>query len=504
MGDRYNNFRYGEQKYGASNSQNLLWAVEIDWDADGVFDGQNEAPYVTAFDCTRGRQYYINADGDGFEPMSVGRCNLTFENSSRRFDPWNTQGPLYGLICPGRKAQISVSYLGVRYPVMAGYVSDIQPASGDYSQAQVTILDGMQYLVENTVSVLLQKNISYATGIGLALDAISWPDVWGCSLDTGIAELPYWWCDGDDGRKAIQALADGNLGIFFVAADGKAKFYSRDHVSDPVMLMEQADINKEIILAQPWEVVRNTIHITAHPLTVQTLGDLWKLGDKPSLGIGETITLFANFAYNSNSCAASGVIAPLATTDYLANSASDGSGTNLTASIAITTTVFSKTAKLEIKNNSGSLAYITMLRIRGNAITDAGGVTLEEVDMASQDAFGKRAFSLDTPWLQNTNNADSFAKMIKTSMAIPRAFPQIYTEGRPDIQFMLDLFDAVTLDLPDLEINDDYRVGWINHKWLSENGQMVRTTLKTETYQNINANAWQFPTRIGQSSIFAY
>ncbi|HAL17317.1 MAG TPA: hypothetical protein DCP32_11390 [Anaerolineaceae bacterium] len=504
MGGRYGTFKYGSQKYGTSGNQNILWAVQIDWDADGVFDGTNEAQYMTDFSVVRGRHYYINSDGSGFEPMSVGRVDLTLTNGDRRFDPWYTHGPLYGKISPGKKAQIWLRYLGVTRSIFAGYISDIQPISGDYSRVRVTILDGIQYLIENPVSVLLRQNISHAAGIGAILDAIEWPTIWGRSLETGIAELAYWWADGEKSRTAIQSLVDANFGAFFVAADGKAKFYTRNHVSISVVTVAEADLKREVVVPQPWEVVRNKIQIIAHPLAAQSISDLWRMGDTPGIGPGETLTIFANFEYGGKSCPAINVINPVATTDYLANTQSDGLGTNLTGSLAVTSTVFSKTAKLDVTNNSSELVYPIMLKIRGNAVIEIGAGTVEAQDGASQTAYGKRSFNLDNPWVQNVNTAQAFANYIKANIALPRAFPQVQLEGRPDIQFKPDLFDAVTLQLPSLGISDDYHVGHIEHHWLDEGGQSVRTTWKLETFENININAWKFPANIGVSTYFGY
>ncbi|HWR66066.1 MAG TPA: hypothetical protein VN364_08100 [Bellilinea sp.] len=497
-------FRYGAQKYGAAENNLIRWAIQIDWDADGVYDGTNEANYAIGMSVVRGRQHTIKQAGDGFVPLPTGRVDLTLDNHSRRFDPWFIHSPLFGNISPGRKARIWLSYQGVTRRVFAGYVSDIQPVSGDNRQVRVTILDGIQYLMENPVSVLIRENISISDGIGTVLDAISWPAIWGRSLDSGLAELPYWWADDESGQTAILKLADSNLGLFFVAADGKAKFYSRNHISTSVLTITGEELDPEVPIPQPWEVVRNTVRVVVHTLVTQTESNLWQLGDKPGIAPGESLELFANFSYQSNSCSAINVISPAATTDYLANSAFDGSGTNLTGSISITTTVFSKSAKLVITNNSATLAYITLLKIRGNPITESDPAGVEKQNEISQKAFGKRAFTLDNPWMQNINNATAFATMLQASMALPRAFPKISLEGRPDIQFTPDLFDAITMQVQSLGINDDYRLGRIQHQWLDNNGQSVRTTWNLETFENINESAWQFPTRIGISSKFAF
>ena len=62
---RYGTFKYSTQKYGVSVNPNLLWALEVDWDDDGVFDGSNDAVRVTGLRSERGDQYFISGDGRG-------------------------------------------------------------------------------------------------------------------------------------------------------------------------------------------------------------------------------------------------------------------------------------------------------------------------------------------------------------------------------------------------------------------------------------------------------
>ena len=506
MGNRYGMFKYGAEKYGASNAQTLLWSLEIDWDHDELFDGSNEAQYLSDLSTTRGREYITKPDGSGYESVTIGRADLVLNNGTRRFDPWYVYSPLYGKICTGRKVRIRVKYPGISTPadVFAGFISDIQPISGIDKKVRISLVDGVQYLQDNNASVLIHQNVSFADGIDAVLDAVEWPAIWGRDLETGIAEIPYWWADSETGKDAIASLVDANLGVFFIASDGKAKFYSRNHISQSILILDEDKLDSEVLIPQPWEVVRNNIQVMVHSMTSQALGDLWSLGEAPLIGPGESLTIFANFSFSGTECPAINVLAPVAVTDYLGNSVQNGNGTNLTGAISIATTVFSKTAKLVATNNGLTPLYLTLLKIRGNAIVETSTLTMEAKDPASQADFGKRLFSLDSPWIQNINNAMAFVNTIKAMMAFPRAFPQVRIEARPEIQFKPDLFDAATLDLPNAGISDDFRLGRIEHKWLDSNGQSVRTDWKFETFENINENVWVFPTRVGVSSIFGY
>ena len=82
--------------------------MEVDWDDDDIFDGQNEATYAYDFQSSRGRDYYIRPKADGFERMPIGEAVIRLYNDTGRYDPYNAAGDLYGLLNSGCKVKISV------------------------------------------------------------------------------------------------------------------------------------------------------------------------------------------------------------------------------------------------------------------------------------------------------------------------------------------------------------------------------------------------------------
>ena len=91
---RYGTFKYGTtNKYGtAPTFATLLWGIEIDWNGDGNFT--NEADKCRAFTSSRGRDFYLNPNGEGFEPIDTGRLTFQLDNDDGRYDVFNTGSPL--------------------------------------------------------------------------------------------------------------------------------------------------------------------------------------------------------------------------------------------------------------------------------------------------------------------------------------------------------------------------------------------------------------------------
>lgn len=119
---------------------------------------------------------------------------------------------------------------------------------------------------------------------------------------------------------------------------------------------------------------------------------------------GGSITIWATYVDPTQTaqqiaCSPGTGVAPVATTDYLFNSAANGSGTNLTASVTVAATFFGTTAKLVITNNHATLAaFRTFLQLRGKGIYGYQDVTAEAVNTASQTAVGPTLVAQDMPY----------------------------------------------------------------------------------------------------------
>jgi hypothetical protein len=504
---RYANFKYGQETYGITSHSNLLWALQIDWDGDGVYTGVNETRWLTNIQTRRGRQYLLSADGKGFQPIEIGEVTFEMDNDDLRYDPYNVNSSIYPYVRPGvdLKLSVKIGSTGTLLPVFTGRIADIQPISGSYpKRVTITAVDGLQRLRDQTATVSLKETIAVDDALNFILDSVDWPSSWGRELDSSSDILKFWWVNQKAARQAIIELTNAYIGTFFIAADGKAKFYGRSHSSLIEKTITQNEINKEIKKQQPWEVIRNVVTCVSNPRVEQSSTDLWKLWDAPLVEAGESIEIWATFSYNGQRVPAKNLISPAAATDYTMNSNSSGTGTNLTANFSITMTAFAESAKLVITNNGATNGYITLLKLRGQAITSPDPIQIIKEDSNSISLFGPRQFTLNSTWLQDTNIAIDLANYISINFAVPQMFLTIRMEHHPDNQFEVDLFDIIQLTIESENIDALFQIAYIEHKWLDENGQTVETIMKLEPASVLSAGQWEFPTQIGISSRFAF
>jgi len=476
------------------------YGVLVDWNNDGIYDG-NEARYMLSWSTERGRDFFLNSSSDGLEPVNEGRMTITLDNSSGRFDTFNTLGALYPNILPGRKIQFIVqdSSTLTNHTVFTGEIEDIRPFAQEQT-VQITAVDFIRKLAAQDTTVALNSSIKVSDAVEAILDSVSFTDY---DVDGILDVVSYWWVNQQKVTDAIQELCDASFGTFFIAADGKAKYYKRQRAVASVLNLTQDVLQKDIGINQPWDVIRNNIDVIVHPIVRQATGNLWTLRDKPTVAAGATVEIWGEYTYNNIASPATGVIDPVATTDYAMNTAENGSGTNLTASFTVTADKFGESAKLTITNNSASLGYITLLKIRGDALTSPDLVRVNAIDTASAGIYGNRTFRLDSRWMQNTNIGLDLSETIKNLLSSARKYPVIKIDTRPDIQYTADLFDRISLIISSLGVDGAFKIGKIKHESSSASGQSVTTTLIVEPIVEVSDVYWEFPTEIGVTSIFA-
>jgi len=477
--------KYSEFKYGVTTTTNLLWSMEVDWDDDDLFDGQNEAAYAYDFQSSRGRDYYIRPKADGFERMPIGEAVIRLYNDTGRYDPFNAAGALYGNLESGKKVQIKVKNgtAGVNYPVFTGILDELIPY-GRRGTVDLIIKGCWNFLQEADVRAAIQEDITADTAIGAILDYVNWPAIWGRDLDIGPDVINYWWEPKLKAKGEIESLSESGMGYVFVARDGKLTYYSRHNDAAAVTILTEDELLKDISIPQPGKFTRNIVGIQAYPKVEQALQVIWTLNEIPSIsGSGDDYEVWAYHTYDGNNVPAIDIVTPLLNTDWSMNTQEDGGGVDIGADCTISFSDFGQTSKTVITNNNANTGYLTLLQVRGKPVESPD--VAEKVGEGAEYDTRPKAFNLDLAWLQDTNVAQDMATFLAGFMLANPIFPKGFVEDRPTIQFDLELFDKVTLTLATWGIDTDFQLSKIKHKWLNKSGQLVRTEFQFEPTYNV-------------------
>ena len=482
-------FKYGNPNRlygtGASTDPVTYWTIEVDWDNAGTYSGQSEALYCIGFESARGRttKFEVGSNGDfiGYKMPDVGTCRITLDNSTRRFDPYYTSGALYGKLLPGRFIKVRATYQGVTYPIFHGNISKITPY--DNVERPTVVLDcedGKRWLMNedtntNGVTSGLPVTVAAAQMVGVYPVRFGGVNIMGTAT-TATDELPYIWSEGT--QKAITVLNDiigARSDLWWIAADGDLNLMSMRNFASftaATPTITESNTLKQFAVPVPWDEVINVQRQYYYPRQIKTSYVMWTGTEAPLVAVGASTTYFPQATYN-NEVVPSAISA--ATISITANTAADGSGTDLSADFdGVISGADAIGCILTVTNNHGSLSgYITAITLTGT-VYPAEKKIEDVTDAASIAIYGTRRIILNNRMNNNFNYHYIGAPVDSPNI-------QVMLQARPDEQFAFDLFYEVDTTITKYNITNDPRlVGHISHKWLDNSGQNVLTTLRLE------------------------
>lgn len=483
---RFGTFKYGGGAAGAVYgtgpiTSDLLYSFLVAW--DGSYSGDNEGTRMVDFQLSRGRDVLVT--DSGFEHYRAGQVVAVFDNDDGRFDAWNTSSPLYPNILPGKfvRCLVKDGSTGTDYPLMRGIITDIQPFTrGQRRFTRIVVKDGLEWLSGQVVNLGLQENKTFGANVKEILDLCAiWDDEWPNGPNSVGNSIPFFWSSGKTALQAINELEDSELGTFRQRRAGTFFWSSRTTGLTTTTTVNQDEILRDIVIQQPWEAIINHARMSFNPLVSSNITDvLWALEDVPvTLLAGETFTTEVTFKHPTLGISVvADNVEPLFS-DFNVNPA--GGGAQVTPLPTITLTAAGETGILTLTNTAGSTGYLYSLEIVGDAVYAPYQDTRYADDTASQAAYGKKTMTIKTAWMQRADICQDRVDSIVANLGTPTPMPVISIENRPALQFGFDLFEhGIRLILTAWGLDETYRIGKIEHQFLNESGQSIRTIYRLE------------------------
>jgi hypothetical protein len=372
----------------------------------------------------------------------VGRLIVDLDNWDNRFDPWNKDGPLYGLIRPGVRVNFACIYQGNYYNLLTGFIRDVRP-KGFRKYVTLTVEDGAGWLRERTPDIPMLTSGGVNGAINIILDKLSYP--FGRDIETGVNNLDYYWTTGKNALSEIHNLASADFGRFCVSVDGQAHFRSRNNADAIEHTLTEDKLGKDIYIPMPWDYSRDIVDVMVYPrVTGSSDTTLWTLRDNPTIGAGETLELWADYRYENQAVPALNV--------YLDSVAPFPTG-------SVTVTAFSRSAKIEIENIGGSQA-LTELVLKGTPIYSPDSL---KVSKEQDEVVIPAAFVFDYDWLGSINTAEDFATILLAYLVEAKEYPEITIHNRPELACPIDLEERLRLILDTYDIDQTFFVNKITH-----------------------------------------
>jgi hypothetical protein len=193
------------------------------------------------------------------------------------------------------------------------------------------------------------------------------------------------------------------------------------------------------------------------------------------------------------------MVTPVATTDYLMNEASDGSGADLTAYLSITATYGVNGVEYELENNnpiSTITGYVTKLQARGKGVYTYRPVENERRYDASIAVDGKRTLNLTMSYQDNPLVGESFTDNLLDIYMVKRLVIDSFSFVANSSQFLMNAFmdlqvnDKISVVKDSADIDEEYFISAIN--FTIEEGGAVYVTYELRTASTIpTGNYWK-------------
>lgn len=353
---------------------NITWSVTADFNRDGVYEydltGDIEAP-------GGGIQVDRGFGNDGI--YQVSKVTIVVSNRAGTYIFDNSASALYGLLYPGVPVKIEATTAAGSYTVWTGYVQRFRAsgyAAGTVPTCSLECSDIAGLLQQLTpLNVLLGTRTTAEAYQAIAEAANLLPTDYSFS---GLQDLPLHWVRSADALTAMAQVQQSEMGgQWFVDALGVIRGQSRDtrlgiavaatwgDGSNIYPRAAQVDVSDEDVISQA-SVQANIFVADADQQTIFAFSRNASNPTPDSLAIEPGATYGpVSLDYPSP---VETVAAQVSGTDYTANSAIDGTGTDLTAYLAVTNVEQGAGFSLALKNNApADTLYVTKFEKKGLA-----------------------------------------------------------------------------------------------------------------------------------------
>lgn len=168
--------------------------------------------------------------------FEAGTATVDIYDQNGDWNPNNPSSPYYGSLIPLRKIQIFADYNGTRYYLFTGfitnYVTNFTIGTDEVSRVQFQCVDAFRLFNGAQITTVPSTPAGQLSGarVNAILDEIEYPSGLR-DVDAGDTTLQ---ADPGTTRNALDALRtveDSELGGFYIDAEGRATFLSRDAIT---------------------------------------------------------------------------------------------------------------------------------------------------------------------------------------------------------------------------------------------------------------------------------
>lgn len=347
--------------------------VQVIPEADFDRDGNYETDLSTYFNARAGG-LTVNRGAANQGKPTPGTLTITLDNFDGTFTTEYSSSSLYGQLEPHVPFRIRCILNGAEGVIFTGYISRYQPKFGKVGANRCTIeaKDIFAHLAGfPLVNLTVAEDVTTGDAIGRIADILGIGSI--VDADPGMEVLPLHYARNANALDAMLDVVKSEMGgELFVTADNIIRFIDRSarlSVQDVAdswgtgTLVEPEDVDPDLTdddLITSCAVQANMFLLSDQNVTMFTFSRNAQNAVPDSLYLAANVPWEAELDFGFPVTA---IVTPVAGTDYSANSAIDGSGTDQTSSLSVTITDHG--AGFRVKLLSTVNTYVTRFELRG-------------------------------------------------------------------------------------------------------------------------------------------
>lgn len=384
----------------------ITWQFQADFDRDGTYEAD-----LTDYITKPGQGVTIDRglNEEGF--MKASRLTVTLNNIDARFTAGNSGGAYYGDMDPGVPVRIRATHNAISYTLWTGYAQKWTRSwrSGTVPMVRLDCWDLGAYLADSPeINVAVSESRDTDGALIAIMDELGL-GAGDRDFDDGVQDLPFHFCQAQRALDAMMQVVRSEMGGWlWLNASGQLTFEARnarlgvatvddtwgDGAIFPVAIEELTDDLDFVTEVS----ARATIYATGQA-DQEVFRIVSRSASQPS---DNSIAIAAGAIYDRVFSGGQGISAfttPEADTDYQANSAADGSGTDKTSALTVTLTDYGGGRfRIQLKNTDAGTIYVTKFRLRGTMTAFYADRPEALVSKSRSDLPTGRSVKLDVPF----------------------------------------------------------------------------------------------------------
>jgi len=379
----------------------------IKW--NGV-DWVDETQYLVS---AKGNSQYSGRKGE----IIADQCDFELDNVNQRFLKDNLDSEISNYIKPSVEIKFAVGINGYYTYLFTGKITSVDPDRKS-GIVNISCTDNTSSLLNIVSPTTLYTSKRFNEIIEILADHCGIePQDYALEESYNIAETV--WFEDNTVSDVLTSVVEAERGRLFFDASGKLVFWNKRHFNSQQPV---ASLNRNLWIlnfhskVDEQEIV-NKITITSKPRKPKGVQVVWSNGNAvASDQYNDTLVWIPAASYQNALIElddpAIEWVMPVASYDFTANSASDGSGTDLTANITVDEfTTYEQQAFLTVTNHGDVDAFLTEFNIRANPLTVYKWIRTIYTDNESISKYGTKDTTIENNWI----TSDEMANEIKES-----------------------------------------------------------------------------------------